>query len=217
VRLAKMCSSDGDVLLLCKELTEDLETMPYLKRLVLMLPTIGAILQQLESADTSPGNTDLKHDAFRPPDSEQNPCRPGVAGIASELSSLRMRHDQLCARLEERRETSIAEWRAGKDEKLGRPEDWDVPKPSRPPAKDGKKKSHKGKGKRKGHRGQGQTAREAATAGKERAEEEGGVGEEGKEGHEEGEATTADAPAVGGADAPGEEKGTEQEGWEEPD
>jgi hypothetical protein len=54
VRLAKMAPSEGEVLSLCKELTRDVERRPYFKRLVMMVPTIAEILQQLESA-TSPG------------------------------------------------------------------------------------------------------------------------------------------------------------------
>jgi hypothetical protein len=58
VRLAKMAPSDGNVLSYCKLLLLDVERRPYFKRLVLILPAIAEILQQLESA-TSPGNAGL--------------------------------------------------------------------------------------------------------------------------------------------------------------
>jgi hypothetical protein len=54
VRLAKMAPSGGEVLSICKGLMEDVEGRPYFKRLVLMLPAIAEILQQLESTK-SPG------------------------------------------------------------------------------------------------------------------------------------------------------------------
>jgi tetratricopeptide (TPR) repeat protein len=54
VRLAKSYTCDGDVLAHCKLLIEDVKRRPLFKRLVLMLPTIAEILQQLESAP-SPG------------------------------------------------------------------------------------------------------------------------------------------------------------------
>jgi hypothetical protein len=54
VRLAKSYASHGEVLPHCKLLIEDLERRPLFKRLVLMLPAIDDILEQLKSA-TSPG------------------------------------------------------------------------------------------------------------------------------------------------------------------
>jgi tetratricopeptide (TPR) repeat protein len=60
VRLARMAPSGGEVLSLCKGLMEDVEGRPYFKRLVLMLPAIAEILQQLESTK-SPGNRRAEH------------------------------------------------------------------------------------------------------------------------------------------------------------
>jgi hypothetical protein len=141
-----------------------------------------------------------------------------VAEFASELPPLRGRFDQLQAQMEARRDGALAEMRRADEEDARRLEargddDWDVPDLPRRPGQGSNKKKSKGKGKSKGRRrqGQGQAARQAGTAGGDRAQEEGEQG--GDEGGDEGEeeSTLNDPPAGACVDDRGKEKGEEQE------